>query len=662
MKILYYRLTNLTILAVLLSMALSVAAQRQPYRVTDTQVQTVISRIETRTDTFRNQIDRFESRNNSQFRDRLAAYVTDFETATDNLTSNFSSRRSTVGDVENVLNRAAVIDQFMRNNRINTNAQSQWNMIRSDLNVLAGYYRVSFNWDTVPNSSTNPTYPTDSTNTPYRVTNNQVLVVINRLETSTDSFRRQIERVYGYRNNDSQLKEQIISYVNDFENSTDNLKNNFASRRSTTGDAEEVLNRAALIENFMRNNRSAARAQTQWNALRTDLDTLASYYRVSWNWDRVPTFPTTPTNPNYPRGFDARLTGTYRLNASQSDVVTAAIDKALASNTYDATRSERIRRNLERRLASPEALVIEKSGQQIIMASSNSSQITFNADGVSRTETNPNGRAVQIRAAASNSDLTIDYQGDRMNDFNVSFMPMSNGQLRVTRRLYLENQNQTITVTSIYDKTDQIARWDGINYQNNTSDNYPTNNNYPNNNGNVSNDFIVANNTRLVAILDTPLSTRTFRDGDRFSMTVTSPGQYQGAVIEGRVNGQKSGVVSGRANLSMEFETIRPRSGGTYRFAGIVDTVREPDGDSVSVNNEGAIRDSNQTTKTVTRAGIGAALGAIIGAIAGGGSGAAIGAGVGAGAGAGSVILQGRDNLELPSGTEFSLTATGPNR
>jgi len=82
----------------------------------------------------------------------------------------------------------------------------------------------------------------------------------------------------------------------------------------------------------------------------------------------------------------------------------------------------------------------------------------------------------------------------------------------------------------------------------------------------------------------------------------------------------------------------------------------------VSVNNEGTIRDSNQTKKTVTRAGIGAALGAIIGAVAGGGSGAAIGAGIGAGAGAGSVVLQGRDNLELPTGTQFSVTATGFNR
>jgi uncharacterized protein YcfJ len=90
--------------------------------------------------------------------------------------------------------------------------------------------------------------------------------------------------------------------------------------------------------------------------------------------------------------------------------------------------------------------------------------------------------------------------------------------------------------------------------------------------------------------------------------------------------------------------------------------VKLTTGEKVSVNNEGTVRDNNQTTKTVTRAGIGAALGALIGAIAGGGQGAAIGAVVGAGAGAGTVILQGRDDVELNQGTEFMITASAPNR
>ncbi len=157
-----------------------------------------------------------------------------------------------------------------------------------------------------------------------------------------------------------------------------------------------------------------------------------------------------------------------------------------------------------------------------------------------------------------------------------------------------------------------------------------------------------------------PLSTKTAKDADRFQMTVNSPSQYQGAVIEGRIIGEKSGMVSGRATLSLSFETIRLSNGNSFRFAGIVEQVREPNGENVSVNNEGTVRDGSQTNKTVKRAGIGAVLGAIIGAVVDGVQGAAIGAGIGAGVGAGSVILQGRDNLELPGGSEFTITATGP--
>jgi hypothetical protein len=491
---------------------------------------------------------------------------------------------------------------------------------------------------------------------PYRVTDRQVQLLISRIETRTDNFRRQVGTLLDNSNlNNTNREENINEFIGEFETATDRLRTNFTSRSSTGADVEEVLARAARIDRFVRNNNLNTRAQNQWAMIRTDLNTLATYYRVSWNWNDRNRNNRNDGNWGGNRGgsFDSRLTGTYRLNTSLSDNVSTAVDRALATGSYNANQGDRMRRNLERRLNSPEMIVIEKRGQDITLASSLSQQVTFSADNVSRSETTANGRTMQVRAAATGNDLTIDYQGDRMNDFYVSFSPVSNNQLRVTRRLYLENRNQTVTVTSVYDKVDNVARWNNITYPNT----YP--NDYPNTTGGNTGDFIIANNTRLTATLDTPLSTRNLRDGDRFTMTVSAPAQYRGAVIEGRVIGERSGVVSGRATMNLSFDSIRMNN-NNYRFAGIVDQVREPDGDTVSINNEGAVRDSNQTTKTVTRAGIGAALGAIIGAIAGGGQGAAVGAAIGAGAGAGSVVLQGRDNLELPVGTEFFITATAP--
>jgi len=316
-----------------------------------------------------------------------------------------------------------------------------------------------------------------------------------------------------------------------------------------------------------------------------------------------------------------------------------------------------MRERMQRRLTAPDMLAIEKINQRVTIASSLSPQVSFEADNVSRSEVSGNGRTVNIRAGQSTDGLTLSYEGDRMNDYNINFVPVGNNQLRVTRQLSLENRGETITVSSVYDKIDQTARWTDMGGSYNTGSTGSDNNNTNTNNY----DFVVPNGTRLVAVLNTPLSTRTTQNGDRFTMEVTSPGQFRGAIIEGTVaNAERSGRVSGRAEMGLNFETIRLRSGQTYRFTGLIDSVRNANGDTVGINNEGAVRDGNQTTKTATRAGIGAALGALIGAIAGGGSGAAIGAGVGAGAGAGSVILQGRDDLRLDNGTEFNLTSSAP--
>jgi hypothetical protein len=207
-------------------------------------------------------------------------------------------------------------------------------------------------------------------------------------------------------------------------------------------------------------------------------------------------------------------------------------------------------------------------------------------------------------------------------------------------------------VQSTYDKTSDVARFD-INTGPQT---YP--NTYPSPTGT---DFIIANGERVVAVLDNDVSTATAREGDRFTATVRQPLQYEGATVEGHVsNVQRSGRITGRSQMTLNFDSIRLRDGRSYSFAGLLESVRNTQGDTVKVDNEGSIRDNSQTTRTAERAAIGTAVGAIIGAIAGGGKGAAIGAIVGAGGGAGSVYVQGRDDLDLTRGTELTIRASGP--
>jgi len=147
-------------------------------------------------------------------------------------------------------------------------------------------------------------------------------------------------------------------------------------------------------------------------------------------------------------------------------------------------------------------------------------------------------------------------------------------------------------------------------------------------------------------------------------MTARSPARFEGAVIHGFVSTvNDSGRMTGRAGMTLNLESIRLRDGRTYAFDGMIEDVRTPDGERVRVDREGGIdsRDS-QTQKTIERASIGAALGALIGAVAGGGKGAAIGAAIGAGGGAGTVMIEGRDRLDLQRGTQVTFVSSGPGR
>src|SRR4030095_4112100 len=126
----------------------------------------------------------------------------------------------------------------------------------------------------------------------------------------------------------------------------------------------------------------------------------------------------------------------------------------------------------------------------------------------------------------------------------------------------------------------------------------------PGNNGTNIGEFIMRDGETVVAVLNNDLTTKQAKQGDRFTMTVRDNGQYEGAVIEGTVgNVNEGGRLTGRSGMSLNFDSIRLRNGQTYRFAGILTSVRTLNGDTVKVDNEGSAQGDNQTTQTVTRTG-----------------------------------------------------------
>jgi hypothetical protein len=622
-----------------------VRAQNRAPRMNQRQMQQLLRRIETRADRFSNSLENALDRspmNGTAREDEVNKLLTDFEQATDQMRDRFNSNSLSAPDVEFVLQRAALLDSFMRGNRLANRAERDWTLLRGDLDQIARIYTVAWNWN-------NPVTMPGTTQTAYRLNDAQMRQLIARIETRSDTFSRSFERALDLsRHNNTAREDELNKWVTDFEYATDLLRDRFNNRTSTANDVQMVMQRAALLDRFMRDERLSYQAERDWNNLRGELDRLSAAYSVAWNWNNVPLMPT----GTYTAGYDAMTTGTFRLSAVQSDNPRIVAENATRSLAYNDR--QRITELLVRRLTPPDMMAVERRGYNVTLASTRSPQVNVNADGMEHVESYPNGRASRVRASINGDVLTIVSNGDRANDFTVTINPVDNGRrLLVTRSLYAERINRPVVVRSYYDRVSDVAQ---LNLYNPAAGGVSGSNT-----GTVSGNFIVPDGTQLVTLLQTNLNTNSTREGDRFALVVTSPSLYDGAMIEGHIsNLSRGGRVSGRSELTLNFDTIRLRDGRTSQFAGTTVAVRTPRGELVRVDTEGAAESDSRTNTTIARSAIGTAIGALIGAIAGGGEGAAIGAAVGAGAGAGSVYVQGSQDLALPINTEVTLRASAP--
>jgi hypothetical protein len=471
---------------------------------------------------------------------------------------------------------------------------------------------------------------------PSRVSEQQVDLLLNRIDVRVGIFRSSLDdSLDRFRRVSVGRADELRDAMRSFDAAVDRLQNRFRNQTDTDADARDVLNSAARVDILMRNVTLTSRARNDWRALRSDLNRLANFYNISWSWDST-SFP--------PSGVAGTLQGTWRLNPSASENIERAIDRAVRN--LSVSEREQMRESLRRRLEPADTIAIDQVGRRFTIASTRTPQITFEASGRSQTEYIGN-RAVRVTSSVVGDQLVINSAGERPN-FHITFDPIDDGRrMQVTHRMTVARLAQPIVLTSVYDRTSDVAQLDL----------------YRGQRVRVRGPFTVPNGTTIIAVLNDRLDSEIARQGQSFTMTVRSPARYEGAVIEGVVlDVDRAGALTGRSEMTLDFERIRMRDGRVFDFDGYIVQVDTPGiDDEVRVDNEGAIREEDsQTERTITRTGLGAAIGALIGAIAGGGSGAAIGAAVGAGAGAGSVFIQGRQDVELPSGTEVTIRATSP--
>jgi hypothetical protein len=183
----------------------------------------------------------------------------------------------------------------------------------------------------------------------------------------------------------------------------------------------------------------------------------------------------------------------------------------------------------------------------------------------------------------------------------------------------------------------------------------------PINNGPV----FIPRDAELVIELQSAMSTDVSQQGDPFQARVTSPNEFAGAVVEGRVSRVKrAGKVKGSSQLQLSFDSIRMPDGRTSPFSATVVEILDMGGasDSGTVDSEGGVKGRDSTKDDVAKVGASAGVGAIIGAIFGGGHGAAIGAAIGGSVGTAGVLTSRGKDLRLDRGSQLKIRTANETR
>ena len=478
-----------------------------------------------------------------------------------------------------------------------------------------------------------------------RISDRQVEAILARIRTSAESIVRTIDgvpprgRVWG---NQSRQAGDVVFLVEDLLRATAHMEDHLGRQLVVRADVDDLLRRAAAVDQAFSRQAPATSVQRSWDTLRRDVDSLASAYSLTFDWQ----------NPQYSNdpltGVYRELDGTYAIVPAQSDTPQTVINSAVRNlPSADRTRASR---QLANRLDPPDRIAIDRSGQRIVIASTRGPQLTFDADGTSRTETGAAGQTITTRASVYGDQLEVSTVGVANQEFAVTFEPLAGGrELRVTRTVYADALTRPVTLRTVYRKVSDTPDWDLYNRPGSSGTDTAVSR--P---GRSSAAPLVPEGLTVVAALDETVNLQNAREDDRITLTVRNAPrpELEGATIYGTI--YMATAIRENPRLTLQFDEIRLRNGRTSTFDGVVERVVAPNGRAVKFDGEVTTveRDSNDA---ITRGAIGAGIGALIGALAGGGKGALIGAAIGGGGAAATVLFDDPQRPQLLRGTEFTI-------
>jgi transposase len=271
------------------------AQTRRARGVSKQQIEQLLERIEERNDAFTKTFDQAldDSRlDTTRAEERYTDRSRDLENATDELRREFDhndTRGETSENVRKVLNIATEVNRIMNTRNFGSRAESNWNLLRSELNALARIYNLpavgARSYVFVAPARGSAVRP--GAVRAYRVTalsQQQVEQLLERIEERTDAFSNQLNKSLDRSRLDStRAEDNIALQTRELENATDELRREFDhndSRGENLPEARNILRTATIVDRVMARRNFSRQAENNWLSLKAELNTLARIYGI----------------------------------------------------------------------------------------------------------------------------------------------------------------------------------------------------------------------------------------------------------------------------------------------------------------------------------------------------------------------------------------------
>ena len=174
---------------------------------------------------------------------------------------------------------------------------------------------------------------------PNRNNTRQVGSMLQRLERSSSRFRNSLNVALVQRSVDqTQPQNDISTFQAGLDVAIKQFRDQFTRRLAVASDVENIMQKASPLNSFVIQNTLNPRVRNDWSSVRTDLNTLASAYGVSWQWDQL-----APMKVDSNRSFrlsESDLSQLIQQIENGGDEFRSSLTDAFDRRPYDRTRIE----------------------------------------------------------------------------------------------------------------------------------------------------------------------------------------------------------------------------------------------------------------------------------------------------------------------------------